>query len=396
MGVNTSAILRVAMIVADERDVYGHYEKAAPWFGPAPAALLAGLAELPEVEVHVISCVRKPVAVPARIAKNTFFHAILTPRWGYLKTAYVPAILRIRKRLRSIQPHVVHGQGTERYYALAAAYSGYPSVITIHGNMRAVARHMGASRFSFHGITAALETVALRRAGGVCCNSSYTESQVAGCARRTWRVPNALNPRFFHSPPPPRVNLPRMINVGHILPYKNQIELIAVAGRLHSRGHRFQLEFLGGAGTGEYPVKFREVVAAAEKAGFARWHGGLSIDDAIAQLDAASALVHVSSEESFGLAIAEALARNLRVFAFAAGGVPDVIAGFPAATAIETGNWSQLEAELEAWLKANCPAPPESASQAARYSPTSVASIQLAAYKDVLAPTCPSVASTHI
>jgi glycosyltransferase involved in cell wall biosynthesis len=389
MGVKPPAPLRIAMIVADEREVLAQYSAPEPWFGPAPTALLAGLAELPEVEIHIVTCVRKPVAMPEKTAPNTFYHAVRVPSWGYLKSLYIPAIHRIRKRLRAIQPDVVHGQGTERYYALAAAFSGRPSLVTIHGNMRAVAHRLGAPRFSFHGITAALEAIALRRAGGVCCNSAYTESQVADLARRTWRVPNALNPLFFKNPPAPRDAVPRLINVGHILPYKNQLELLAVAERLHARGHRFHLEFVGGAGAGGYADRFRAAVDAAARTGFASWSGRLDTAATIARLDAAAALVHVSSEESFGLAVAEALARNLRVFAFSAGGVADVIAGFPAATAFKSGDWPSLEAALESWLLSGSPAAPESAPIAARYSPATIARAQLAAYRELLGATCP-------
>ena len=44
----------------------------------------------------------------------------------------------------------------------------------------------------------------------------------------------------------------------------------------------------------------------------------------IAACDNASALVHFPREESFGLVVAEALARNLKLFASSVGGIVEI------------------------------------------------------------------------
>jgi hypothetical protein len=53
----------------------------------------------------------------------------------------LPGCIRAtRRRLRTLQPDLVHGQGTERDCALSAIFSGFPNVVTIHGNMAELAR----------------------------------------------------------------------------------------------------------------------------------------------------------------------------------------------------------------------------------------------------------------
>src|SRR5262249_6057431 len=148
-------------------------------------------------EVHVVSCLQNPAASPEKIAGNIWYHGLHVPQIGWLRTAYQGCIRATRKKIKEINPDIVHGQGTERDCALCAVFSGFPNVLTIHGNMRAVAKYYRNSFGSFHWMTAKLETVALKRAAGVFCNSAYTESLVAPQAKRVWRVPNALRQPFF-------------------------------------------------------------------------------------------------------------------------------------------------------------------------------------------------------
>lgn len=377
--------LRVAMIVGDEREVLRQWDRTDPYFGPAPAALITGLAGMDGLELHILCCTRQPLPAPEKIAPNIFYHSIHVPRWGYLKSFYLPAILAIRKKLRSIRPQVVHGQGTEREYALAAAYSGFPSAVTIHGNMRAIARHFHARPFSFHWLTARLETIALRKATGIICNSVYTEEQVRPLARKTWRVPNALNADFFQPPTAQRAAEPVLLNVGHLAVHKNQLELLELASRLHERGLRFRLDFAGGLdGESDYGRRFLAALAPAERAGWARHLGTISRAELITHLDSAHALIHVATEESFGLAVAEALARNLRLFAFRTGGIADITVGLDDTSLTTPLDWQVLSSSLENWLRSGHP-PSRNTAQIIhqRYSQATIADAHMAIYREL-------------
>src|ERR1700677_5239966 len=127
--------LVAAIITTDRGDDWRRYAEPAPSFGTAPAALLQGLAAMPDCEVHVISCVQQPVTSPAKLSENTFYHSVEVGKWGWLRGAYAGCVTAVRKKLREIAPDMVHGQGTERYCSLSAVYSGFPNVLTIHGNM---------------------------------------------------------------------------------------------------------------------------------------------------------------------------------------------------------------------------------------------------------------------
>jgi glycosyltransferase involved in cell wall biosynthesis len=380
-------MLRVAFLTTDSREALRRYEQSQLEFGTAPVALLQGFAQLPEVEVHVISCVQQPVISPEKIAPNIFFHSLLVPKFGWLRTGYQGCIRAVRKKLKAIQPDIVHGQGTERDCALSAVFSGFPNVLTIHGNMKAIAEIYGARPGSFHWLAAKLETVALKRAGGVFCNSAYTENLVAPRARKTWRVPNALRDDFF-APLPLRKSghPPVILNIGVIEPRKQQVELLAAARKLFERGLKFQLQFVGArSAQSDYGKLFSSELAIAETTGYARHLGFLNTPQVIAAMDAASALVHFPTEEAFGLVAAEALVRHLKFFGAHTGGVVDIASGVDGVELFPPQDFSALEEAITRWLDQGCPQPQNAAPvMRERYHPQVIARRHLEIYREVL------------
>src|SRR5208283_2687673 len=110
--------MKIAIITTDQRETDRDYSNPTPGFGAAPEALLQGFATLPEVEIHVISCVQQPVNAPKNIAGNVWFHSLHVPKIGWLRSGYQGCVRATRKKLHEIRPDIVHGQGTERYAAL--------------------------------------------------------------------------------------------------------------------------------------------------------------------------------------------------------------------------------------------------------------------------------------
>src|SRR5260221_10749494 len=110
--------LSVAILTAEKREHGKDYANPTPAFGTAPEALLQGFAMLPDVEVHVLSCVRQPVNAPEKLAENIWYHSLHVPQIGWLRTGYQGCIRATRKKLRELRPDIVHGQGTEHNNAL--------------------------------------------------------------------------------------------------------------------------------------------------------------------------------------------------------------------------------------------------------------------------------------
>jgi glycosyltransferase involved in cell wall biosynthesis len=381
-----NGLLKVVQVITDTRRDFGEYDRPDPSFGTAPEALLQGLARRKDVEVHVLSCTPRRVRAPERLAENIRFHSLLVPKPGWMWTGYQGCIRAVRRKVRALQPDVVHGQGTERDCALAAAMSGAASLVTLHGNMRQVARVMGARPFSFHWLAARLEPFALRRAGGVLCNTAYTEEMVRPLNSRVWRVPNAMREIFFRpNSAAPRSTVPRLACVGVIRELKRPVELLAAMERLQVSGVKFRLEFAGRAEAHtEYGRRFSTALKRAEAQGWASHVGELPASELVEWLDGAAALVHGSEEESFGLAIAEGLARNLKFFGFSVGGVPEVASGVEGAELFAPHDWEGMTGAVAKWLAAGAQRPATAANEmSARYHPDVVAERHVAIYREL-------------
>jgi glycosyltransferase involved in cell wall biosynthesis len=379
--------MRVAFLTTDNRLIYQDYGAPAPSFGTAPDAVLQAFTRVPELEVHVLSCIRERVAAPEKLAGNIYFHSLHVPKFGWMRTGFQGCIRAVRKKLKQLRPDIVHGQGTEADNALSAVFSGYPNVVTIHGNMRELARVFGSRPGSYLWLAARLEQFALKRTRGVFCNSEHTERLVRPVARRTWRVPNALREEFFA---PPAMAVPsgkcKLLNIGVIGAGKRQLELLDLALELRRQGLSFELQFVGQAAAGSpYAATFLERIKPLESEGLARYLGMKSGSELMGLMDVSSALVHFPPEESFGLVVAEALARELKVFAARVGGIPDIAAGAPGAELFAVEDWAGLTASIGTWIRQGCPRPKGGAElMRARYHPTAIAQRHLEIYHEVL------------
>jgi glycosyltransferase involved in cell wall biosynthesis len=378
--------VKIAILTTDNREHYKDYGAPGPYFGAAPEALLEGFAGLPEVEVHVISCLRETVGSPEKLAPNIYYHSLRVPRFGWMSSVYQGCVRAIRKKLKAIRPDIVHGQGSEKECALSAVLSGFPNVVTIHGNMAELARFFGARVGSFAWLVARLEDFSLKRTAGVFCNSEYTEGLVRSRARRVWRVPNAIREAYFAPRTTSRPPCCTLVNVGQISPRKRQIEMLDMAAGLRRLGLDFQFEFIGYATPGNpYAEAFRQKIKPMEAEGYAQFLGMKSMAEVIQCFDGSSAMVHFPSEESFGLVVAEALARDLKLFGARLGGILDISQGVAEVELFGADDWNGLSAAVASWIRRGAP-PAQAAAPIIRqrYHPKVVAQRHLEIYREVL------------
>ncbi len=312
--------MKIALLTTDSREHFKDYANPQPYFGTAPEALLEGLAQLLETEIDVICCVRQPMISPERLAPNIRYHALVVPPLGWMKTGYQGCIRAVRRKLAELQPDVVHGQGTERDCALTAVFSGFPNVVTIHGNMRLIAQLHGARPFSYAWLNARLEAFTLPRTQGVVCITRYTQDAVRSLARRTWLLPNAVDGRFFNAERAPAVP-PLILCVGLVCPRKNQNRFIRALDELAAQ-RALRVRFLGHVEETAYGAEFRELLRTRP------WceHAGFADRDRLRTHFAAAALVALPSlEDNCPMVVLEAMAAGVPVVAARVGGVPDLI-----------------------------------------------------------------------
>jgi len=354
--------LKVVILTSDKRDHDRNYSAPHVYFGTAPEGLLQGFAglwesrkpetgdresrgdsfqgsgpnpQLSKFEIHVVSCTQQPMRSPEKLAENIWFHSLHVPKWGWLKTGYLGCILAVRKKLREIQPDIVHAQGTERDCAISAIFSPYPKLLTIHGNLRLIRRTVGFRPFSALWFQSFIEGLVVPRFDGIVCITSYTRQAVQHEAKKTWVVPNAVDPTFLElgeareqekgksgdrgsAEMPP---LPVILVVATIEARKNQNALILALDSL-AAAHSFKLRFFGHCGDHEYALAFRRLL---ETRPWCEYGGMIGRDRLREQFLGATLLVLPTHEDNCPMVVLEAMAAGLPIVASNVGGIPDLI-----------------------------------------------------------------------
>jgi len=388
--------MRIALLTNDNREIQRKYHLDEPVFGPAPEALLEGFKLLDdEVEVHVVSCLQQmPRRSPKKLANNIFYHPLHVPKIGWLRTGYQGCIRATRRAIHGLQPDIVHGQGTERDCAMCAVFSGLPNILTIHGVMRAIYQVNKSRPFSYYWFAKHLETVAVRRTRGVIAISPYVQGLASRMNRTTWLIPNALRLPFFRPSPPTgrRPGPPRLINVGTISSNKRQLELLQHLKPLRD-SFEFDVTFVGKSDENNiYSRDFASLLQTLNARYGSFLHYEHRTPAQIAEmLDDSDAMLHFSLEESFGLIFAEALVRNLSLFASDVGAIRQIGEGIPNCNIISSNNFTGLVNSVRSWLvHAEYKTPRASTPSQivySRYFPEIIATQHLEVYRQIAPPT---------
>jgi glycosyltransferase involved in cell wall biosynthesis len=385
-------MIKVALLTTDSREHFKDYLNPNPYFGTAPEALIEGFKLLPEkVEIHIISCLQKaPVSSPTKLAENIYYHALHVPNIGWMKTGYQGCIRAVRRKLQEIHPDIVHGQGTERDCAMCAVFSGFANVLTIHGVMRSIYKISQQKPLGYYWFAKHLERIALKLTNGLICISPYVCDLLSRDVVRSWIIPNALRQEFFWNVPNNQrlPGVPRLLNVGVISPRKRQLELLTLLADLR-RNVSFSATFVGRASkTNSYARQFLRVVEELNNqfGGFS--HVEEADNQTILRLyDESDAMVHFASEESYGLTFAEALVRNIPLFASDVGAIRQIGDGIAECKIFAPDDFTGLINSFRLWIEANTwTAARETLPNrliAARYHPRVIAEKHIEVYREV-------------
>jgi glycosyltransferase involved in cell wall biosynthesis len=378
------------LVVDDRRDP----RVGTPTLGAAPTALLQGFADLgpDHIEVHVVSCIKHRGLTTSKLAPNIWYHPLLVPSWAFLRTLHLgPSVTVWRFLRKEIKPDVVHSQGIEWWCGVAGALSGYPSVLTIHGNIRAILANSILKPRAFWKLQALLGDFAIWRHSGVVCISEHVRKNTAPKARETWLIPNALRKEFLQrqTVTAQRSGRPSLLVVGTITENKRPLEILETLFALHAKGAKFKVTFVGPlGGVGRYEQSFAARLQDASRLGFAYHKEHLGSHALAKEMSQADVLIHFPREEAFGLVVAEAISQGMTVFASRVGGLAEICHNNPQCFLVDSHDLGGLRDALQGWLKSHAERDtrlrPED-HYISTYRPVTVALSTLKAYGEVIA-----------
>lgn len=348
--------MKIAILVPDNRENFREYDKETPYFGTAPEGLLTGFRSLDAqinsgemlvsrgnlecFEIHVLSCTQRPMKSPAKLANSIWFHSLHVPKRGWLKTGYLGCVLAIRRKLREIQPDLVHAQGTERDCAISAVFSGFPKILTIHGNLRLISKTVGFRPFSALWLQTLLKGFVVPRFDGVICITSYTKDAVKDETKKTWVIPNAVDPDFLalgdrretenaelNAATPQAISGTRLqpvftiLVVANVDERKNQNAFIQALDAM-AKTVPFRVKFFGRCGEDEYGKQFHRLVTDRP---WCSYGGMVGREQLRAEFAQASAVALPTHEDNCPMVVLEAQAAGVPVMASNVGGVPDLV-----------------------------------------------------------------------
>ncbi len=290
----------------------------------ATAALLEGLRGYQDrFEFHVVSCPEGLTEDVAEESNGFFFHFLSVPRHVALRPRLAFRILKAQRALQQIQPDLVHCQDNMAL-ALAACFSGYPRLFTLHGVKRdEAAKRTGWEYWSAQS-DALIERYVHRHFDAFICISSYAR-QVVGAGETTFAIPNAVSSRFFQMrPTETAARRPRLLFAGVLAPLKRPADLLDAHVALREPFPDLETVFCGGVEDASYAAAMQRRVKH-EKIDGVRFMGRVSQGELAHLLNATTVLVLPSSQENAPMVIAEAMAVGVPVVATRVGGVPDMV-----------------------------------------------------------------------
>lgn len=328
------------------------------------------------------------------LSQGVRLHLLRVPRISGMPVAFLPRLLAIRRYVRKLGCDIVHGQGTEAGYAWMATWLGLPNVITVHGILRLTHAVSRPPTLSVEHIGRWVETATFKRVSNVIAISDFVEEQVSRLAPRArfFSAGNPISQRFLE------INIgdvPReaiAVYLGRITPEKGLIDLVRAAQILDASGVEATVSVLGRASGRDglsYEARCKDIASGLRNVNV-DFRGWVPDEEVWDLLRRAACLVLPSHDESFSMAVAEAMALGTPAVAYAAGAVPERIDHGVNGSLIADGDVAGLAGEVGKLLAD--PGRATSLGRAARekaraWHPDVIAERTVDAYKTILAST---------
>lgn len=304
-------------------------------------------------EVHIITGISPQVKKYPRYKKidNIHFHLFKTAGRFSPLLFYIIDIIKIRKILARIKPDIVHGEGVEWFYGMAAIFSGYPYVVTIHGIMNEIFK----DKKRHHFFPKLLEKIALKLVKNVISLNPYIDEILKIYAKTTYNkkniyhIPNPVAPQFFYNSKVKDNDVVKIVYCGVIRPRKGLMDLLIALKEIENKGYIYNLFIIGMIGNDsisqDYFIKIKSLIKGMKNQikliGYVEHE---KLPEIFKKMDI---LVLPSKAETAPMVLSEAMASSIATIAYDVGGVKYIIKNNETGYVVPLNNINELKNKIE-------------------------------------------------
>jgi glycosyltransferase involved in cell wall biosynthesis len=355
------------------------------------------LAARPGVELHVISVSPRLAGTQQLVHDGIRLHAIqngIRPfHRGFPTYCPIDVLIGfrqetalIRRELAAVRPDIIHAHGTESAYALAAARSGRPAILSMQGIITEYYKTDPCLRFW---AVRYWEQRAVRALRHVTCRTRIDTGFIrrVNPGARIFQIPEAMGPAFFRQPPwTLDAGNKTILFVGILSPRKGLHTLLRAMREVVRIESSARLQVIGGT-----PADIRPYAESVRQWGLeahVEFQGTRKSDEVAAAHRSARLFVIPSTNENSPNTLAEAMVSGMPVIASDAGGIPSMVDDRQTGRLFPVGDEQALARVIVELLGdgEQCVALGSTAARVARsrHHPAHVADLTLRAYHDVL------------
>ncbi len=319
-------------------------ERAAPWID----FLSKELAKNPNIDLHLLTKSSK-ISSDQNFQKfDSTFHVIRHTfpfsQKGYPWFFPLDKIFwykklrkRIHKKIKEIEPDIIHAHGTESVYGLTTINSKIPSIISIQGLMKLI--YKADNKWSFQ---IPVETYTIKKGVHFGCRTDWDKNEVKknNPGATIHYLPEAMNPQVFKYQWKDSGNH-ELVFVGSLIERKGVEALLKSFYEISKQFPEVKLNLIG-SGSVNYINKLKTYLKSKNIDAKVQFHGFLRHEELIPVLLKSKIFILPTFMDNSPNSLCEAMALGMPCIASDIGGIPSLIEHEENGLLFETGNYKQL------------------------------------------------------
>jgi len=307
--------------------------------------LIEGLSFDNDIVINIITTtkiINKSIFI--NINDNIKLHILPIPNISGMITAFIPRIIIINKYINNLNLDIVHGQGTEGEYSLAAITSKYPNIITVHGILREVKKYYKIPLWNPGKLGVYLEYITLKYAKNINSISKYAENIIKNISKgKIYNIANPVNDKYFNIEKDIKNNT--ILFIGSICKAKGFMDLLKAAEIIENKKLKYIWKIIGKPIGYKYDdnIKYyNDFINNNLKNQKFEFLGWLQIEKIIPHLVSTICVVLPSYCENSPMVVAETMASSTPIISTNVGGIPELIDNGKSGFVINVGNYEEL------------------------------------------------------